>query len=265
MSAASILRGGAIAALSIEVFGSVPARAAIQRVREIGFSAAGLPAWRRDLAPEAIGKSGARDLAAVLARQGLAASWLSAGRKGRFTASATLDEDVTRIRAMLELAGRVRAGAVVGTVGKVGNADSAAARNVREALAPLAAVADATGVGLALSPAFNEYALIEAISLPFAQARVGMLFDPGEALFAGDNPVDRAIAARNVIAVRASDSSAEEADLAPGEGIVAWREVLAALGSREFYGYTTVDFAPRGDSTERAAKALDLLRRFGLP
>jgi len=251
-------------ALSIEVFGGVPSRTAISLARECGYGAVGLPAWRRDFAPLEIGSSGARDLSSYLARNGLAVSVLSAGSKGRFTVSAAVEEDVFAVRGMLELAGKLGAGAVTARVGEVGSTDSAPATNLREALSALALVADGVGVPLALAPQPRDAASVDSILAEFADAPVGLAFDPAETLFAGADPVDRASSAVKIVAVRGTDASAEEANLAPGEGRVPWRDLLAALGGRDYYGYITVEFARRGDSTSRARAALNVLRQFAV-
>ncbi len=248
--------------LSLEVLGSTSARVAIPRVRELGYEAAGLPAWRRDFDPGALGASGARDLAAFLGKSGLDVSWLSAGARGRFTVSSTVAQDVERVGAMLGLAGRLRAGAAVARIGPLASKESAAAGHAREALAALALQADAAGSTLALCAAPGETALVEEMLAGFPDAPLGILLDPGMLLFAGRDPVDSAAADVRIAAVRASDASAEAADLAPGEGRVPWRDFLATLAARDYHGWATVDFAPRGSDAARAAQAAAVLRRF---
>jgi len=260
----SNLFGPAIA-LSLEVFGALSGRAAVERVRAVGYGAVGIPAWRRDFAPETLGTSGARDLAAYLGKFSLAVSWLSAGRKGRFTVSSSVEEDVDSLRAVIDLAARLRAPsmpptAVVATVGALGSADSAPATNAREAISALAADADGAGAILALAASEGEDALLDDLLTGFGDAPVGRLVDPGAMLFSGRDPIAAAAASKRIAAVRASDSSAEEVNLAPGEGRVAWREFLAALAVRDYHGYVTVEFAPRGDSNARAAQALGAMR-----
>jgi sugar phosphate isomerase/epimerase len=257
---------GRAPALSAEVFSTLSGRAAIDRVRQIGYSAIGIPAWRRDFAPDSLGDSGARDLAAYLGKNGLSVSWLSAGRKGRFTVSAALEEDVERIRRICALSMRLRSPympsvAVTATVGPLGAKDSPAANNAREALAAVAVGADASGAVVALAASQGEDALVDELIAGFPDAPLGRWIDPGALLFAGKDPVEAAMTSTRLAAVRASDSTGEETNLAPGEGRVAWRDFLAALGSRDYYGYATVEFAPRGSDTERATRALEVLRR----
>jgi sugar phosphate isomerase/epimerase len=254
-------------ALSIEVFGSFAARAAIERARAVGYSAIGIPAWRRDFAPDTRGTSGARDLAAYLGKFSLAVSWLSAGKKGRFAVSASVDEDVDSLRAVVALAGRLRAPsmppiAITATVGALGSIDSKPTANARDAISMLAAEADAAGATLALGASEGEDALLDEVLSGFADAPVGRLIDPGAILFAGRDPMAAVTASKKIAAVRASDSSGEETNLAPGEGRLAWGEPLAALGARDYHGYVTVEFAPRGDASARAANALNVLRQF---
>ena len=249
-------------ALSLDVFCTLAARSAIDRAREIGCAAVGIPAARKDFSPASLGAGGARDLAVYLAKNGLSASWVSAGEKGRFTVSAALDEDVARAGAVIELAGRLRADAASAKVGPLGAKDSPSASRLREALTALAAAADLAGVRLALEAAPGDEGILDAVTSDFPGAPLGRLLNPASALFSGRDPVDDASSAPAVAAVLASDASAEETALAPGEGRVPWRDFLAALGAREYYGYVTIGFAARGDATARAAKALEFLRRI---
>jgi sugar phosphate isomerase/epimerase len=260
---------GPAAALSAEVLGGLTGRAAIDRVRAIGYGAIGIPVWRRDFAPDSLGDSGSRDLAAYLGKNDLSVSWLSTGHKGRFTVAATVQEDVERIRSVCALSVKLRTPlmpsiAVTATLGPLGSKDSPAAANAREALAAIAADADATGTVVALAASQGEEALVAELIAGFPGAPLGRLLDPGMLLFAGKDPVDAASSSQRVMAVRASDSGAEETNLAPGEGRVPWRDFLAALGSRDYHGYATVEFAPRGNDAERAARALEALRRSSI-
>jgi len=249
-------------ALSLEVLGGIPARTVIAQARELGYPAIGISAVRSEFSPAALGVSGARDLAVYLARNNLAVCWVSAGPRGRFSVSQALDEDIARARAVVELAGRLRAGAACVRVGAIGARDSEAAANLGQALRELAAAADGVGVSLALLPSPGEGHLIEGVLSGLVDAPVGRMIDPGAALFAGMDPVDEVALAGKVTAVRASDSSAESADLAPGEGRVPWRDFLAALGVADYHGYVTVEFAGRTDAPGRAAKALSMLRAY---
>lgn len=260
---------GPAPALSIEVLADVSGRAAVDRVRAIGYGAVGIPAWRRDFSPDILGDSGARDLSAYLGKNGLSVSWLSLGRKGRFSVSATLDEDVERVRKVCALSVRLRAPlmpsiAVIAAIGPLGSVSSMAAANVREALDALAVEADATGAIISLSAAEGEDALLDTLIAEFPDAPLGRSLDPGPLLFAGKNPVEVAISTARLTAVRASDSGPDQTNLAPGEGRVPWRDFLAALGTRDYYGYATVEFLPRGNDVERAARALEVLRHGGV-
>jgi sugar phosphate isomerase/epimerase len=259
MSAGSL---GLSLSLSIDALGASSVRAAIAGVRDLGYSGVALPAWKRDFDPKALGATGARDLAAWLAKNGLAVSWLSAGPRGRFTTPQAVTEDVDRVSSMLHLAGRLRAAAVAAALGPIGAVDSAPAKLAREAVAALAVQADAAGAALAVIASPGETAVIESLLADFADAPVGVLIDPGALLFAGRDPVDAVEAAAKVVAVRACDSSPEAQHLAPGEGRVPWRDFLATLMARDYYGFVTVDFAPSADSAARAAKAAGVLRRF---
>ena len=240
-------------ALSLDVFSSLAARSAIARAREIGFAAVGISAARRDFSPESLGAGGARDLSTYLAKNGLSASWVSSGEKARFTLSATLDEDVARAGAIIELAGRLRADAAAAKVGPLGAKDSPSASRLREALTALAAAAELAGVRLALEAAPGDEGILSAVIADFPGAPIGRLLNPASAIFSGRDPVDDASSAPAVAAVLASDASAEETALAPGEGRVPWRDFLAALGARDYYGCVTIGFAARGDASFFAA------------
>lgn len=250
-------------ALSLEVFSSTPARRALPQVRFVGYSGVGLPAWRKDLHPAALGSSGARDLNAVLARSGLAISWLGCGARGLFTVGASLDEDIDFASWVVRMAGEVRAEAVVARLGEMGEEGSQAAANVAEALGVLTPMADDAGTSLAVAAARGEAKLVSAILAGFPGAPVGVMLDPGKALFEGRDPVGAISAAPGICAVRASDSSADEVDLPPGKGRVAWRDFLAGLGVFDYHGFVTVDFAPRagGPAEAAAASALEFLRK----
>ena len=253
---------GLALALSVDAVGAASSRAAIALVRDLGYSGAALPAWKRDFDPKALGVGGARDLSAFLDKNGLAVSWLSAGPKGRFTAGSAVSEDIDRVSAMLRLAGRLHAAAVTTVLGPIGSTDSKPAQVAREAVAALAVQADAAGTAVALIPSPGEAILVEALLTGFVDAPIGVLLDPGALLFAGKDPVDVVEAAPKVVAVRAADSSPEEVDLAPGEGRVPWRDFLATLMARDYYGFVTVDFASGADSAARAARAANVLRRL---
>jgi sugar phosphate isomerase/epimerase len=246
--------------VALEVFGSADARGAILRAREIGYQAVGIPASRRDFSVRRIGESGTRDLAAYLAKNGLQASLVTTGDRGRFTVSSMLGEDVEMVRGVIDFAGRLRAGAVAVRVGQLGNQDSQAAGSFRQAVAFLAAAADRAGIQAAFAGAPGEESLLEAVLSAFPDAPAGRLVSPGEALFSGRDAADDVLEATRISAAIASDCSAEEMNLAPGEGRVGWAEVLAALAARDYHGYLTVSFAPRGDNAARAAKALGVLR-----
>lgn len=256
-----IQSAGAAPAVSLAVYGAMAPRKAIETAGGTGFRAVGIPACVRDFSPRRLGESGLRDLGAFLSKNGLSVSWLSAGPRGRFTLGATLQEDVDTLLALLAMAASLRAGAVVTAVGPLGAEGSGAAGNAAEALRALAEAADAVGVQLALRSAAGEDDSLGPLLRKLSGAPVGLVFDPGELLFAGRDPVDAAAAYGVISAVRASDSNAEEKDLPPGEGRVPWRDVLAALSVRDYYGHLTVDFAARTQSVEAAAAALSVLRR----
>ncbi len=246
-------------ALSLEALGPLPARDAITRAGHAGYCAIAIPALRRDFSPESLGRSGTRDLAAFLGKNNLAVSWLSAGARGRFAVSSMLEEDIAKVLSIIQLSGVLRAACVSVNLGMVGSVDSLPAENVRQALRALADEADRLGVTIALSASSGEIGIVDGLLAGFPDAPLGRLLDPARALFAGSDPVDETLRAGRVVAVRASDSSAEQADLAPGEGRVTWRDLLAALAARDYYGYLTVDFAPGGDCVRRAATARSVL------
>jgi len=255
---------GAVPAISLEVFGGNSARTSILRARDLGFPAVGIPAARREFEPQILGSSGAKDLGVFLRNNGLSASWVWAGAKARLTFSRSAEEDIARMIEVIELSEKLRAGAAAVQVGQLGTNDSVAATNLREALASLAPLADKSGVTLALASTPGEEKLIDGVLKSFDGGPIGRLLNPGATLFAGYDPVHEIEAARQIAGVRASDSSGEETALAPGEGRVAWRQLLAALAARDYHGYVTVDFAPRGDVSGRAATALALLRRYSI-
>jgi len=259
--AMGIERTGLTPAVSLSVYGRMQPRRALGVAAETGFGAVGIPAWRGDLSPRGLGESGRRDLGAFLRRNGLALSWLSAGARGRFTVAGGVQEDVDVLTGILGMAHVLRPGAVTAGLGALGPANSEAESNAREALQVVCEAAEAAGTRLALWSTAGEFEAVERLleSLPGAPA--GILFDPGEILFSGRDPVERAASCRDAAAVRASDSDAERKDLAPGEGRVPWRDVLASLSARGYHGFVTVDFAAHPRADRAAARALDVLKR----
>ncbi len=251
-----------VPALSLAVFSQIPPRQTLTAARKCGYTAVGIPAAHPAFSPAYLGQSGLRDLRASLEKNGLAVSWLSAGPAARFTAPAGLQEDVDFVSRLVEAAFVFPASTVVACAGPVGSADSKASAALLEALSAVSAIAGPVSLALLCAP--GESALVESILERLPGAPIGLLFDPGAALFAGRDPLDAASTTPRIAAVRASDSSPDEPNLPPGLGRVPWRDLLATLAGRDYDGYLNVEFAPRPSAAEHAANAFDVLRGAAL-
>jgi sugar phosphate isomerase/epimerase len=174
-----------------------------------------------------------------------------------------MDEDVECVLAAVRMSESLRPAVVVATLGQLGSGESTATANAREAIGAVAGAADAAGVRIALNCRQQDIALMESLLADMPGAPFGVVLDPGAALFAGRDPVEAAAVTKDVLAVRASDSTADEADLPPGRGRVPWRDFLAALASRDYDSFVTVAFKRTPDAPAAAAAAFGLLRKAG--
>jgi len=99
-----------------------------------------------------------------------------------------------------------------------------------------------------------------------ASSNVGICLDTGHAYLSGDLSHVAHKLSGHLWMVHASDNRGERDDhLAPGEGGIAWPELLHQLTAEHFSGAFVLELAPEDDTARllrRARVSADLLRRL---
>jgi sugar phosphate isomerase/epimerase len=260
-----IIPGGRQVSLQVDSL-PVGARAAIERARGLGFDGVGVNAGRGVFRPEAMSRTGVREVRHLLARQGLALSHLAAGAGVALTDPRTAQEAAERTMRALSLARELGARWVTLAAGAVPAREGASWEEAARALHFLGMQAGNLEVGVAVESVPGPLVdLLEAADSDM----LSVAYTPGAFVPGGGDMVAaaRAVLGRlGLVVVRdvqvGSDGVLEDA--AWGEGAVPWGELMEVFRDGEFGGWHVVRRAAGGDSEAEAVKALRFVRSAGL-
>lgn len=225
-----------------------------------------------DLAPDALGESGRREIRNLLRSfaQDLAA--LNVPLRRGLDSAENLQPRIDHIRKAMQLAFDLGARRVVVPCPRIPtDADSPRAQTMRESLWALGAHGDRIGTVLALEIGFDPAAMVKPYLAGFDSGSLKVAYDPANMLMHGHDPVANLAPLKGRIAhVHARDARAggvsqgiQEVPL--GAGDVDWMAFTATLQVLEYDGFLTVERESGENKLADVAAGVKFLRRFAAP
>lgn len=169
---------------------ALPVKEGLRVASELGFSVVELPTVEGDLAPEHLSRTGRRHLQRVLEACGLSCAALRADiPHTRLTDASTVGEGLERTARILELAADLGVKVVTASVGALTHPETGEpAPLALEALAQLAASADACGTIYAIRPSQDAAGRLQSLLKQIDCPSLQLCVDPAALVMAGHNP-----------------------------------------------------------------------------
>lgn len=237
-----------------------------QRALAIGVHGVQLRAVDTEIDPRELSPSGREELADYIDSFGFDLSALS-GELGGFIDSSTVDERVSRARAMLDLCVELRAPLLVTDAGAIPEANSSAFDVVFGAIRELAENAVARDVRVALSTGMEDIAKLTVFVQQVKSEGLRINYDPAALCRRGFDPLAQVKSAGALVAhVHARDAARGE-PFAPGaerplsKGDAQMEDAIAILRECGYDGYLSVVWDRDEDLAANAVEAVTWLKR----
>jgi L-ribulose-5-phosphate 3-epimerase len=250
----------------------VPFRAALAHAAGMSSEAVQVDAVG-DLAPDALGETGRREIRNLLRSHNQELAALAVPLRRGLDSSEHLQPRIEHLRKVMQLAFDLGGRRVVVPCPPLPAADdnSPRARTLRETLTDLAAYGDRIGTVLALELGFDPADRVRHYLAGFDTGSLKVTYDPANFLVHGHDPVanlaplkDRLDHVHARDARRASLSRGLE-EVPVGAGDVDWMAFTATLQVLEFTGFVVVERQQGSDKLTDVANGVKFLRRFAPP
>ncbi|NQT13638.1 MAG: TIM barrel protein [Planctomycetes bacterium] len=255
--------------IGVELAGlRLPFKKALVAAAELGADAVQIDA-RGEIRPEALSRTGVRQLRKMLEDFRLRVSSVSFRTRRGYDTVAELDRRVAATKAAMEMAHALGAGVVVNHVGRVPpDRESAEWRLLVEVLDELGRHGTRVGALLAAETGTESGDDLARLLAELPEGTLGVDLNPANLLLGGFSPLE-AVAALgpSILHVHATDAvhepgSGRGSEVLLGEGTADFPELLGALDQYGYLGYFTLTHHTGGDPVSELARAIGYLRRL---
>lgn len=224
---------------------------------------------RNEVRPGELSETGRKQLLHYLEEMNLTVASTMFPTRRSFYDLEELDARLAAARQAMEFAFQLKASVMTLRIGRIPEPEGEEYRILTQVLNDLARHGNRVGVTLAITPTRDEPARLLALLNEITQGPVGINFDPGGFVMAGQNPAraleQLAAHLRHVLVrdgIRDMDGSGLEVPV--GRGEVEWEEILALLDEAEYKQWLTVDRTQGNDQTGDIQRAMQYLRNVAV-
>jgi len=237
-------------------------REGIKKAAELGADGIQVYVTGGDLAPEALSRSGRRELKKFVADHGLEFSALCADYGKGFTNPNLNDELVEKTKACMDLALDLGTRVVTTHIGTLRSEDEPGWKAAHEALSELAAYGDSRGVLVASETGPESAEVLLRFLQGVKGASVGVNYDPANLVRNGYDAIGGVGILRDYIwHTHAKDATRKDSREVPlGEGDVDVPMWVAALDEIGYRGYLTIERESGDDPVGDISRAIRMLR-----
>jgi sugar phosphate isomerase/epimerase len=244
----------------------LPTRKALHAAAELGAQAVEIDA-RGELSPQALSRTGLRQVRKMLEDLGLRVSAVSFRSRRGYASPEELDERVDATKAAMELAYQLGTSVLVGSIGRVPPPEEPDARRLLiDVLHDLGRYGQRAGAVLAAETGRESGSVLAALLAELPEGALNIDLNPGKLLVHGHSPLEAVrLLGRAIVHVHVSDAlpgPAPDRDqyVAVGRGHADFPALLAALDEHNYRGYFTLQPLAAGDPLRQAAEAVAYLR-----
>lgn len=225
---------------------------------------------RNEVRPGELSETGRKQLLHYLEEMNLQVASTMFPTRRTFYDLEELDARLAATRQAMEFTFALKASVMTLRVGRIpGEAEAEEYQILRQVLNDLARHGNRVGVTLAITPTKDEPAKLLQLMNEVTQGPVGINFDPGAIVMAGQNPA-RALEQFQAHLVHVMvrdgirDMDGSGLEVPVGRGEVAWEEVLALLDEAEYKHWLTVDRTQGNDRIGDIERAMKYLRNVAV-
>lgn len=223
-----------------------------------------------DLAPNALGQTGRRELRNLLRSYNLELAALAVPLRRGLDSTEDVQPRIEHLRKVMQLAFEVGCRRVVVPCPPIPAADddSPRARTLRETLRDLGAYGDHSGTVLALEVGFDPGPAVAGFLAAFDSGSLKVTYDPGNLVVHGHDPVANLNPLKEYLThvhardVRRASLSRGLQEVPLGAGDIDWLTFTASLQALDFEGFVVVEREPGPTSPTDVANGVRFLRRF---